>query len=357
MRRSHFEALKPVCPRCAKDSPLGLGTVLREERDAVLEGLLVCRNSACLCEYPIIDGIPVIVPDVRGYVSGSILPILAREDLSETTESLLGDCCGPASGYDALRQHISTYAFDHYGDLDPAEDSDAPVPPGSVLRLLEEGLSAAGPGAPIGPTIDVGCSVGRTSFALAKARDDIVLGVDLNFGMLRMASRVLREGIVSYPRRRVGLVYDRREFPAAFEHAEHVDFWACHAAALPFPEASFSLAVSLNLLDCVDAPHEHLHATARALSPGGLAIFAAPYDWSAAATPPAAWLGGHSQRSENRGASEPLLRALLSGDHPQAAEGLKIVAERAALSWKVRVHDRSAVDYKSHMIVSRKSTD
>ena len=80
------------------------------------------------------------------------------------------------------------------------------------------------------------------------------LGIDLNFAMLRLASEVLRTGRVSYPRRRVGVVYDRREFPARFANAESVDFWACDAAALPFPAGTFSLAVNMNVLDCVSSP-------------------------------------------------------------------------------------------------------
>jgi len=35
-------------------------------------------------EYPIIDGLPIIVADLRNYVSQNIIPILSRNDLSET---------------------------------------------------------------------------------------------------------------------------------------------------------------------------------------------------------------------------------------------------------------------------------
>jgi hypothetical protein len=52
--------------------------------------------------------------------------------------------------------------------------------------------------------------------------------------MLRLASEVLRRGVVRYPRRRAGLVYDQREFPARFANIENVDFWACDATALHF---------------------------------------------------------------------------------------------------------------------------
>ena len=61
------------------------------------------------------------------------------------------------------------------------------------------------------PAIDVGCATGGTTFAIARAHTALTLGVDLNFAMLRVASRALREGRVRYAQRRVGVVYDRRE--------------------------------------------------------------------------------------------------------------------------------------------------
>jgi len=328
--------------------------VLREEKGTIFEGVLVCSNPKCQCEYPVIDGIPIIVADVRTYVSQGILPIMSRTDLSDTIESLVGDCCGPGSPFDVQRQHLSTYAFDHYGDLDPRESGAAAASPGSALRFCKEALEAVAESDVAGPVIDVGCSVGRTSFVLAEALDELVLGVDLNFAMLRMAGAVLHQGVVRYPRRRVGVVYDRREFSAPFGKTLNVDFWACDATALPFAPEIFSLATSFNVLDCVSSPYDHLRSLARVLIPGGRAIIATPYDWSASATPVVSWLGGHSQRSGSQGSSEAMLRALLTGKHPQAIEGLELVSEVEGVPWSVRMHDRSSVHYRAHMLVIRK---
>jgi SAM-dependent methyltransferase len=320
----------------------------------VIEGVLVCTNRECLGEYPIIDGVPIIVADLRTYVSQNIISIMSRSDLSETTESLLGDCCGPGSAFDSYRQHLSTYTFDHYGDLDPAEREDSPVVPGSVLDLLKAGFSEMGERVD-GPAIDAGCAVGRTSFEMAKTIDDIVLGIDLNFAMLRTASLVLLEGRVVYPRRRVGIAFDKREFPAALEGASKVDFWACDATCLPFGDESFSLAASLNVLDCVQSPFDHLKELSRILKPYGGAIFSAPYDWNVNATPVEAWLGGHSQRSESQGASEIMLRSILAGgEHPHAIQELELVYEAEAVPWSLRLHNRSFMKYLVHLLVLRK---
>ncbi len=358
MRRLHFEALRPVCPVCrlhaAEPSPLRLASVAREEGESVLEGVLHCTRPDCQREYPILDGIPLLIPDLRGYVAGQLAALTGRDDLSETMESLLGDCAGPGSAFDVNRQQLSMYAWDHYGDLDPHEPA-GEVRPASVLRVLDRGLALAGE-LPAGPVVDVGCSVGRTVFALAEQCGGLVLGVDLNFAMLRLASGVLRRGVVRYPRRRIGLVYDRREFPAQFPGADRVDFWACDVLNPPFAQETFALAVSLNVLDCVSAPRDFLAAIAGLLAPGGRTVLSTPYDWSPSATPLEAWLGGHSQRSAAGGASEPVLRALLTpGGHPQAIAGLELTAEVASVPWQVRLHERSTVGYDVHVVAARKA--
>jgi len=356
VRRRHFEAFRPVCPVCRDPqtgaaSPLRSAAVLREEDDAILEGTLCCSNADCQREYPIIDGVPLLIPAIREYVSNNLLAICARTDLGAVTESILGDCCGPGSPLDSTRQQLSSYTWDHYAEFDPGEPPAEP-PPGALVRLLDTLLVAAGRTShpwPAGPVLDAGCCVGRSTFELAQRCDALVLGVDLNFAMLRLAAGVLHTGTVRYPRRRVGVVYDRREFTVHFQRRENVDFWACDVTALPLPDTSLAAVVSLNVLDSVHSPLEHLRAVARVLAPDGVALLGCPYDWAPSATPVEGWLGGHSQRGPAGGSSEPVLRQLLTpGAHPWSVEGLALRAEIEAVPWSVRLHDRSTVSYRVH---------
>ena len=361
MKREHFERLKPVCPRCRRisgsETPLAIGSVLQGKTGVITQGILLCSDVQCRSEYPIIDGIPIIVDDLRTYVSQNILPVMWRSDLEPEIESLLGDCCGPSSAFNAHRQNLSSYTFDHYGDLDPDERDNAPLAPGSILNVARKSLELAAP-VVNGPILDIGCSVGRTTFELAACFDELVLGIDLGFDMLRTAARVLRQGVVSYPRRRVGMAYDRREFAVEPDGSGRVDFWACDATAIPFPVSSFSLAASFNVIDCVGSPLDHLQSIERVLIPGGQALLATPYDWSVTATPVESWLGGHSQRSEKNGASETVLKSLLAGgDHPLALKNLRLVKEISDFPWSVRLHDRSCMQYRSHLVIIESIAD
>ena len=354
MRRSHFAAWAPHCPVCARRtgaSPaLGLAAGAREQDGDVSAGILVCGDAACRQEYPIVDGIPIIMPDLRRHLGERAIEMLLRDDLDPAVLSLLGDAIGPDTWFDIIRQGVSTYGWDAYADLDPAEEERAPVP-GAARRCLAQLLQLAQPWRPLGAglVLDLGCAAGRTSFELAAATGGLVLGIDSNLALLRLARRVAQSGTVRYPRRRIGAVYDDRCFQADLPARSQVDFWACDVAALPIA-GPCDAAVALNLLDCVADPVQLLAGMAALLAPGGVLLLATPFDWSLRATPFEGWIGGHSQRGPGDGAAEPLLRSLVTeGAHPRAVAGLRI-AGSADCDWHTRLHDRSAVAYRSHAI-------
>lgn len=364
MRRGHFAAFAPHCPHCARTGAgrhvLVLAEVRAERADEVISGTLHCPNPDCQHEYPIIDGIPVIVPELRTLLTERGIELLLRDDLDPVLESMFGDAMGPGGWFDVLRQTELSYGWDGWADLDPNEApaDDGPVPgplpgpvPGAVRRCLDRLLDMAGPSDGVARALDVGCGAGRSAFALAERHERaLVLGIDTHLGLLRLAHGALH-GTVSYPRRRIGLVYDRRRFAVSLVGAERVDFWACDALALPFAAASADLVAALNVLDCVAEPRRLLAGLAEVLRRDGLLLLATPYDWSTRATPVETWIGGHSQRAGHGGAAEPFLRALLTaGEHAQSVPGLRLLEETAAWPWQTRLHERSTVSYRSHLL-------
>lgn len=371
MRRRHFAALQPVCLLCrgqGVETPLELNSVWLEDGEHVIEGVLQCRDAACRREYPIVDGIPILVRDVRAYVQTHLMAIQQRRSLAAPLESLLGDCCGPDSPFNTQRQHLSTYGASHWGDLwqHPEEDPLTAGEAEAAASLLD--LSAAcrrlAGELPAGPRLDIGCALGRTSFELAASTeasaeaDDLVLGIDLHFAMLRPAARLLRGEGITLPCRRTGVVYGPRSCHLAAEHlqrgAERLDFWACDGLDLPFGEETFAAIGALNVLDCLASPIDGLRQMGRALHPAGRLWMCSPYDWSSGATPFEGWLGGHSDRGLDGGLSERRLRALLA--EPSLGLGLEIASYGADLPWRLRLHDRSTMDYVVDLLILAKAT-
>jgi SAM-dependent methyltransferase len=198
--------------------------------------------------------------------------------------------------------------------------------------------------------LDLGCGVGRSAFQLAGAGPELVLGADLSFSMIQLAQAALQDDAVVYPRRRLGLVYERCRGETVFPHKDKVDFWVCDALSLPFGAASAGAVVGLNLLDSVQSPLGLIDEAGRVLTLGGEACFATPFDWSGAVTPLTQWIGGHSQRSDYEGSSTRILRTLF----PRAVAGqparLEIAKERDGVVWESRRSDRSVTVYNNYLM-------
>jgi len=346
VRPELFAELAPVCPRClhgdGTEAPLTIAETFEERGGLIWHGLVHCSNRACWMEFPVIDGVPVIVPDPPGFLTNARNHVLARDDLPAGLDSVIGDALGPGSEFDTTRQHLNLYARGHFADWT------AEAVPSQIAAIMAAGMDALGePGD--GPAIDLGTGVGRGAWELAARTGGPVVGADLNFSMLRLAQSLMLEGRARFGRRRVGIVYDPVEIvlPAGAA-SERVDFWAMDCMALPFTGATFTTATALNVVDCIAGPTNMIAETARVLAPGGGALITPPYDWSNAATEPAAWMGGHSQRGPLGGAAEPVLTATL------AQAGLAVTAERHDVPWELAIHARSVMTYRLHMVACRR---
>ena len=338
MRLDLFEELAPICPRCLHFeqavAPLRVAERLETRGDHLWQGMLHCSNQSCWMEFPVIDGVPIITPDPQETMRQAQAQIMARSNPPAALAGVLGDALGQSADFDRNRLHLGLYGWAHYSDWAGGE-------PASLAAISECGLASVPVGE--GVAMDLGCSVGRTTWEMADGRT--TLGADLNIAMLRLAQTLALEGRVSFDLRRIGLVYDRVEVELPNDMAGRpVDFWAVDCLALPFRAGAFGLACAVNLVDCIAAPTNLLHETARVVAPGAGAWFTTPYDWSETVTEKAAWLGGHSGRSPHAGAGEPVLTATLE----QA--GFDVIAEDQDVPWRLRMHARSVMHYSLHLV-------
>ena len=342
---------------------MALSSVIKGDAREVQFGMIHCEHEGCRMEFPIIDGIPILHANVRGQVDAYLLHLIAREDLPHEVESLISDAAGPGSAYDSMKQAMSSYAWDHYefraSERSLSEGIEGAIPakhrPGSASRCLSQAIEKAGQIPSNTVALDVGCATGGTTFDVADKSRGLVLGVDLNFSLLRIAARVLREGRVVYPRRQGGVVYERRELPVSLAEADQVDFWCCDACCLPLGPESLGFVSALNVLDCVPSPLSFLKEIEASLVSEGKLAVCCPYDWSPAATPLEEWLGGHSQRGQNQGDSASILEALLTpGALPGSLEKLRMIDSEPDIPWSVRVHARSFAEYQAHLVVAQK---
>ncbi|MFG1424226.1 class I SAM-dependent methyltransferase [Roseixanthobacter liquoris] len=355
MRHAHFEALQPVCPACQRrgiDSPLLLAPGALEDAAGVSAGLLRCPALDCGIAYPIIDGAPVLVPDLGAWLAANGHLLLQRHELPDPVEAVVAAALGPDAAFNVIRTQQASYAHDHYGDLAEADSAPAlfgpppaptPLVPGAVRRTLATALAQLP--ATTGPVLDIGCAVGRTAFDLAAATPGLVLGIDLNWPLLAIGRGILDRAVLSYPHRRLGMRFERRRHAVAFAGSDRVDFWIADALALPFRAHTFDLAVAMNVIDCVSAPPRLIAEMARVLMSGGGAAIATPFDWSSQVTSPEAWVDGP--------AALDTLMAEVGTQARQAGFGALVqTGPSHDLDWHVRLHDRAAMHYAVHLLTA-----
>lgn len=350
LRLEHCERIQPLCPNCwlgrQTASVLEVSHVARLDGDEIVEGSLVCPERLCQREHPIIDGIPVLLANPQSWIENQLPYVMRRRDLYNFTESMLGDIAGSGSAHDRERGNNGIYAHAHWAVEKPAFLEVY----GAARRILDD--------PPKGMWLDIGCSVGRGTFELAKATGDLAVGVDLNFSMLRLAQEIRRTGRARYARRRVGLVFDFVDDPVPEYPAANVSFWCTDVTTLPFAAGKFDGAMALNMLDCVPAPLNLLCEMGRVLRSQAEAVLSTPFDWAAGGTDASAWLGGHSQRSSHQGSSLTELRRVLSRDCQAGLDtGLWIETELDSVKWRLRTHERSTTEYDVYIArLRRKAT-
>jgi SAM-dependent methyltransferase/uncharacterized protein YbaR (Trm112 family) len=326
MRPDIFNALQPKCLSCGQD--IFIAVQAHVHAGHIIEGELRCRS--CKASWPIIDGMPILLADVQGWLVQQAPVLLRRDDLSVLSENRLGDALGIGSTFDTERQYLSNYATDHWGVFAGGPESRALA----LLQRVSKDFE--------GPILDLGCSTGRISVELAQSGKTVV-GIDLHAGMLRMAARVLQTGRARWPRRRLGTAFERIDVPVPL-NTETVDFWVSDVTSLPFVAGQFGTIVSMNLIDCVPSAAEHIRHLAHLLRPGGRLLLATPYDWSPGASAPGDWLGGLGMDPVP---AEQQLRDLLQSY-------FEIEHEEERVPWEVRLHDRCRVMYEDHLIVAKR---
>lgn len=365
MQASIFERLSLICPVCRHISERGrelytvsLADALRTEKlgsqDEVLDGILRCDNPLCQRQYPVIDGIPILVPDPSALIASQLAGLA---ELPTALTALLVRGGTDETPLAKLVEHLSIYLDAHYGDW-AASAPDGPLAdkstsPGFGGEALFASLRERAK-EPVAQAVELGCSVGRGLFELAQGAG-LVVGVDLHLGALRAARRVLRGERLRYLRRMVGRHYTSVEIrPPATEKkgkrkakppTGEIVLVCGDALDPPLVPRDFERVVAHNLLDSVSWPPGLLSVVDGLCAPGGEVLMACPYAWQSGIVDEAGRLGG--------ALPEQVLRNKF-----QRGDGLEapyLILEDREIPWQLRRDLRSAHSYVLHALRMRKA--
>ena len=287
-----------VCPACLpREHPL-VAEIVREQEGDIDTAILMCQH--CGARFPVTDGIALLDPHAT-------------------------DNGRQANKYETA-EVVSSYLWSQYGDLlDDDQASTAYTTWAGMMRPQA------------GVALDAGGAVGRFAFEMS-GRCDFAIGIDTSVAFIRAARQLMQERSLSFALKEEGQLGREATIRLPDDwRSERVEFLVANALALPFRRDAISLFASLNLVDKVPAPLDHLREMNRVTRDRDAQfLLSDPFSWSVEAAPPQAWLGGTSAgRFAGRGQAN--IARLLADPAGELAPAWR-VDETGHVWWKIRTH-------------------
>ncbi len=225
---------------------------------------------------------------------------------------------------------LAEYLLFHYGSVQ-AIFGQIPAPRDALdfpMRCVHE-LVDAGAVPTSARALDVGCSVGRSSFELGRFCVD-VLGIDLSESFIQAARSLQQEGVLPFEILSEGDTFElmQARVPEGINR-ERARFEVGDALNLPGDLGSFDVVLAANLICRLPEPRLFLGRLSQLVNRGGQLLLTTPFTWLEQFTPRAKWLGG---RKEEGIRSAEALKKILEPDFD-----LKLTRD---LPFLIREHER-----------------
>ena len=287
-----------VCPCCLPQEHPLVAEIVREQEGDIDTAILMCQH--CGARFPVTDGIALLDPQATDS---------QRQSNRYETEEV-----------------VSSYLWSQYGDL--LDDDQASTAYATWAGMMRPQAGVA---------LDAGGAVGRFAFEMS-GRCDFAIGIDTSVAFVRAARQLMQERSLSFALKEEGQLGREATIRLPDDwRSERVEFLVANALALPLRRDAISLFASLNLVDKVPAPLDHLREMNRVTRDRDAQfLLSDPFSWSVEAAPVEAWLGGTSEgRFAGRGQAN--IARLLADPEGELAPVWQ-VDESGHVWWKIRTH-------------------
>jgi len=149
--------------------------------------------------------------------------------------------------------------------------------------------------------LEIGCGIGRGTFALAKAFS-MVHGIEFTARVVRLATNFKESGKLKYALKEEGelasfLERNLSDF-GIDPKSQKVEFWQADPHNMKPYFDGYDLILANDILDTLYDPALFLKTIKERLNEKGLLVIASSYDWDESKTPKEKWLGGIKKNGE-----------------------------------------------------------
>lgn len=185
-------------------------------------------------------------------------------------------------------ESISQYCEFHYGSENFGVKN-FPQNSVDVLKPYLKGLKTT-------KALDLGCSVGRSSFELAKHFDE-VLGIDFSANFINVGIKLKKYDSLTYKIATEGELFIENTISlddfSLEDTKQRVTFMQGDACNLKDIYSGYDLIFCSNLIDRLYYPQKFLDDIPLRVNKDGLLVILSPYTWLEDYTPKENWLGGY----------------------------------------------------------------
>lgn len=202
----------------------------------------------------------------------------------------------------------------------------------------------------LGKVLEIGCSVGRSSFALAPYAEQVT-GVDVSARFIRVANQLQTEGRIRYRLSVEG------EIPDFVEHSL-AEFGLMNSHNLSFLQqdpnnlkpifSGYDVILLNQTLEILAQPRAFLSTIHKRLNAGGLLVVSSHYGFNAQRTNTSERLGGYKQDGENVGSFDTIVQLLSAHfDLVESPVDLVSVLRDDARHFQLKMHQVSCWRYRA----------
>lgn len=198
--------------------------------------------------------------------------------------------------------------------------------PNACANLAVEACKSKG--TKLGRALELGCGVGRTSFDLAKAGFEDVVGLDLSARFFQLAVKLKDQGKIRYALPEEGELVEFKEVTTKDLKYEDVlskvNFYQQDASNLDLKKFnSFDLVLAINLLDRMKFPKTLLNMVHQLINKDGILVIASSNMWDTGFTDRSQWIGGYKKDGENY-TTYNALKDILSAEFNEIKESVDL---------------------------------
>ncbi|KDO30022.1 hypothetical protein SPRG_05212 [Saprolegnia parasitica CBS 223.65] len=230
--------------------------------------------------------------------------------------------------YESERAAMEYLQF-HYGQ--PDEVAPYPFAPKDALAFLHRTVADTIP--LTRPemrhrALEVGCSVGRSSFELSRTFDEVI-GIDFSHHFIDVANQMKAHGSATYEAHIQGDITATRTaaVPAGIDRTK-VHFEQGDACDLGAHLGTFDCVFASNLLCRVPRPRLFLDRLPSLIKKDGILALVSPYSWLEEYTPKEHWIGATPEAGDSFAELERILSTSFE------------LVERTQYPFLIREHDR-----------------